>query len=262
MSLSPPLPPFNSSDPSATFLSSSTLDFLLIELVPLAHRVTTDRDFASPSTATATNSTADALQSPPHSAATAKSEATSGTVVGDAAAGDTPKRIDDEEHLDAVHYRLEAQGYRVGQGLVERYMASLPKKAYIQPPQEMVAKQLPIRLAQHRFSRDRPRFNDTLDVIKFLCKDLWSLVFGKNIDNLKTNHRGVYVLTDNAFRPFSRMSTETGSQAVVRAQPFLWFPCGIIRGALAALGINATVQAEVNELPGAIFQIKTIPAKP
>lgn len=40
-----------------------------------------------------------------------------------------------------------------------------------------------------RFSRDRPRFNDTLDVIKFLCKDLWSLVFGKNIDNLKTNHR-------------------------------------------------------------------------
>ncbi|KAL7918339.1 transport protein particle component [Trichoderma austrokoningii] len=224
MSLSPPLPPFNSSDPTATFLSSSTLDFLLIELVPLAHRVTTDRDAASPS------ATADALalQSPPHSAATAKSEATSGTVVG----GDTPKRIDDEERLDAVHYRLESQGYRVGQGLVER------------------------------FSRDRPRFNDTLDVIKFLCKDLWSLVFGKNIDNLKTNHRGVYVLTDNVFRPFSRMSTETGSQAVVRAQPFLWFPCGIIRGALAALGINATVQAEVNELPGAIFQIKTIPAKP
>ncbi|GFP58970.1 trafficking protein particle complex subunit 6B [Trichoderma asperellum] len=243
MSLSPPLPPFNSSDPTATFLSSSTLDFLLIELVPLAHRITTERDFASPSaapaSASASASAADTagLQSPPHSAATAKSETTSGTVVvGDAAAaaagGDAPKRIDDEEHLDAVHYRLESQGYRVGQGLVER------------------------------FSRDRPRFNDTLDVIKFLCKDLWSLVFGKNIDNLKTNHRGVYVLTDNAFRPFSRMSTETGSHAIVRAQPFLWFPCGIIRGALAALGINATVQAEVNELPGAIFQIKTIPAKP
>ncbi|KAF7542635.1 hypothetical protein G7046_g10135 [Stylonectria norvegica] len=123
-------------------------------------------------------------------------------------------------------------GYRVGQGLVER------------------------------FSRDRPRFNDTLDVIKFLCKDLWSLVFGKNIDNLKTNHRGVYVLTDNAFRPFSRMSTEAGGQAIVRAQPFLWFPCGVVRGALAALGINATVQAEINELPGAVFQIKTIPNKP
>lgn len=49
------------------------------------------------------------------------------------------------------------------------------------------------------------------------------LVFRKQIDNLKTNHRGVYVLTDNAFRPFSRMSTEAGGQAVVRAQP-VWNP--------------------------------------
>jgi len=71
----------------------------------------------------------------------------------------------------------------------------------------------------HRFSRDRPRFTDTLDVIKFLCKDLWMLVFRKQVDNLKTNHRGVYVLTDNSFRPFARMSTEAGGQAVVRAQP-------------------------------------------
>lgn len=40
-----------------------------------------------------------------------------------------------------------------------------------------------------RFSRERPRFNDTLDMIKFICKDLWVLVFRKQIDNLKTNHR-------------------------------------------------------------------------
>lgn len=76
-----------------------------------------------------------------------------------------------------------------------------------------------VLLENTRFSRDRPRFNDTLDVIKFVCKDLWTLVFRKQVDNLKTNHRGVYVLTDNAFRPFSRMSTEAGGQAVLRAQP-------------------------------------------
>lgn len=40
-----------------------------------------------------------------------------------------------------------------------------------------------------RFSRDRPRFNDTIDMIKFICKDLWVLVFRKQVDNLKTNHR-------------------------------------------------------------------------
>lgn len=42
---------------------------------------------------------------------------------------------------------------------------------------------------------------------------------------------------------------------------FLWFPCGVVRGALAAMGINATVQAETSELPGAVFQIKTVPTK-
>ncbi|KAH7041130.1 transport protein particle component [Microdochium trichocladiopsis] len=141
------------------------------------------------------------------------------------------RRLDEDEERDAVFYRLETLGYRVGLGLVER------------------------------FSRDRPRFNDTLDAIKFVCKDLWTLVFKKQVDNLKTNHRGVYVLTDNLFRPLARMSTDAGGQAVVRAQPFLWFPCGILRGALAAMGIQATVQAESNEIPGAVFQIKTIPAK-
>jgi len=60
---------------------------------------------------------------------------------------------------EAVFYRLDMLGYRVGHGLVER------------------------------FSRDRPRMNDTLDVIKFVCKDLWTIVFRKQIDNLKTNHR-------------------------------------------------------------------------
>ncbi|CEI66412.1 hypothetical protein FVEN_g8395 [Fusarium venenatum] len=218
MSFEPVMPPFNSSDPSANFLSSSCLDFLLIELVPLAYRVTHDRDSI---TSEQNNTTADA---------TSTSHAVSSSAAGMMAGAATRK--DEEEDLDAVHYRLEMLGYRVGQGLVER------------------------------FSRDRPRFNDTLDVIKFLCKDLWTLVFGKNIDNLKTNHRGVYVLTDNVFRPFSRMSTEAGGQAIVRAQPFLWFPCGVVRGALAALGINTSVQAEINELPGAVFQIKTIPNKP
>lgn len=214
------MPPYNSSDPTASFLSSSCLDFLLIELVPLAYRVTHDRD------APVTDS---AISTPADGAST--SHAVSSNAAG-VASGTGARKVDDEEDLDAVQYRLEMLGYRVGQGLVER------------------------------FSKDRPRFNDTLDVIKFLCKDLWTLVFGKNIDNLKTNHRGVYVLTDNVFRPFSRMSTEAGGQAIVRAQPFLWFPCGVVKGALAALGINTTVQAEINELPGAVFQIKTIPNKP
>ncbi|WYZ40362.1 hypothetical protein EsH8_IV_000703 [Colletotrichum jinshuiense] len=235
MSFESVMPPYNATDPSASFLNSSCLDFLLIELVPLAFRVTRELDTApadANGSGTAAAAGGDALSSVGHSqggGAGAGGAAPSSAGDGTATAG-SGRKMDEDEERDAVFYRLETLGYRVGQGLVER------------------------------FSRDRPRFNDTLDVIKFVCKDLWSLVFRKQVDNLKTNHRGVYVLTDNSFKPFSRMSTEAGGQAVVRAQPFLWFPCGIVRGALAALGINATVQAETNELPAAIFQIKTIPS--
>jgi len=74
---------------------------------------------------------------------------------------------------DSVYVRLEHLGFRVGQGLCER------------------------------FSRDRPRFTDQLDVIKFICKDLWTVVFKKQIDNLKTNHR---VSASSLFFGFAHVS--------------------------------------------------------
>ncbi|KAG6042191.1 hypothetical protein E4U41_003937 [Claviceps citrina] len=230
MSFEPVMPPYNASDPSATFLSSSCLDFLLIELVPLAYRITNERNPSHVSKETKAQPVAE-IPSAPHRAVSLASL--------HHGSGSEARKLDEEEELDAVHLRLDLLGYRVGQETGARELT------FYRP----------------RFSIARPRFNETLDVIKFLCKDLWSLVFGKNIDNLKTNHRGVYVLTDNAFRPFARMSTDAGGQALVRAQPFLWFPCGVVRGALAALGTIATVQAEINELPGAVFQIKTVDSK-
>jgi hypothetical protein len=60
----------------------------------------------------------------------------------------------------------------------------------------------------HRFSANRPRPQSPLDNIKFICKDLWPLLFRKQIDNLKTNHRGVFVLTDQRFQPISRVSVD------------------------------------------------------
>ncbi|KAL9047338.1 MAG: hypothetical protein Q9206_006831 [Seirophora lacunosa] len=120
MSFETPLPPYNASDPHATFLSSSCFDLLLIEMVPLAQQVAAELS--------------------------ARRKGSS-------------KTFDEEEQREAALQRLDKLGYRVGQGLLER------------------------------FSRDRPRFADMLDMIKFLCKDLWTLVFRKQIDNLKTNHR-------------------------------------------------------------------------
>lgn len=106
---------------------------------------------------------------------------------------------------------------------------------------------------------------EPLDTIKFLCKDLWTTVFRKQIDNLKTNHRGVFVLTDNVFYPLRRCSLEAGraDEAAAKAAPFLYFPAGLLRGACAALGLEASVQAEVAGvgLPGAVFNVRLRGAK-
>ncbi|TRX91313.1 hypothetical protein FHL15_007735 [Xylaria flabelliformis] len=226
-----PLPPYNASDPTATFMGTSCLDFLLIELVPMAYRLTNELEGVNDGDNN--NNTGSGSKNAEETGSVSTSAGTISTAPGvSSSATGRKSKLDEDEEREAVFFRLEGLGYRVGLGLVER------------------------------FSRDRPRFTDTLDAIKFVCKDLWMLVFKKQVDNLKTNHRGVYVLTDHAFRPLSRMSTDAGGQALARAQPFLWFPCGILRGALAAMGISATVQAETSELPGAVFQIKTTPAAP
>ena len=48
-----------------------------------------------------------------------------------------------------------------------------------------------------RYTMERPRFSDHLEAIKFICKDFWSELFKKQIDNLKTNHRvSSNILTD------------------------------------------------------------------
>ncbi len=44
MSFDSPLPPYNASDPTATFLNSSCLDLLMIELVPMAYRIVNELD--------------------------------------------------------------------------------------------------------------------------------------------------------------------------------------------------------------------------
>ncbi|XP_030520589.1 trafficking protein particle complex subunit 6B [Rhodamnia argentea] len=135
---------------------------------------------------------------------------------------------------DLAARRIEAIGYQVGHQLSERY------------------------------TMERPRFSDHLEAIKFICKDFWSEVFKKQIDNLKTNHRGTFVLQDNRFRWLSRMSVEpsleTGQEGENKATEamsmHLYFPCGIIRGALSNLGIPCAVSADISNLPACSFVIR------
>ncbi|CAO2586780.1 Trafficking protein particle complex subunit 6B [Lemmus lemmus] len=61
--------------------------------------------------------------------------------------------------------------------------------------------------------------------MKFICKDFWTTVFKKQIDNLRTNHQ------------------------------YLAFTCGLIRGGLSNLGIKSIVTAEVSSMPACKFQV-------
>lgn len=76
------------------YLSLSSLDFLLIELVPMAERLALSQQ---------TKTTGSKRDSQPEI-----------TTIS--------RILDDEELREAAYHRLEALGYRVGQGLAERFV--------------------------------------------------------------------------------------------------------------------------------------------
>ncbi|XP_012616893.2 trafficking protein particle complex subunit 6A isoform X2 [Microcebus murinus] len=117
---------------------------------------------------------------------------------------------------------LEGTGFRVGQALGER----LPRET----------------------------FREELDVLKFLCRDLWVAVFQKQMDGLCTNHQGTYVLQDNSFPLLIPMAL--GLQYLEDAPKFLAFTCGLLRGTLRTLGFQSLVTSSVATLPACKFQVE------
>lgn len=134
MSFETAMPPYGATDPSASFLNSSCLDFLLIELVPLAFRLAQELD-AKASTTNAPNALGggDTASASGQAGGSVSGQGTSTIATGTAASAD--RKMDEDEERDAVFYRLEKLGYRVGQGLVERYVSAPPE-----PPQRLFLK--------------------------------------------------------------------------------------------------------------------------
>eukprot|EP00112_Aurelia_sp_Birch-Aquarium-sp1_P026315 Seg927.1 transcript_id=Seg927.1/GoldUCD/mRNA.D3Y31 product="Trafficking protein particle complex subunit 6B" protein_id=Seg927.1/GoldUCD/D3Y31 len=122
-----------------------------------------------------------------------------------------------------AYSKLEKMGCRVGQSLIER------------------------------FTKDTPRFKDELDMLRFICKDFWMKIYKKQVDSLKTNHQGVYVLQDEGFKLLSKISKER--DYMEEARKLLAFPCGIIRGCLAGLGVSAVVTVDVTAMPACKFTV-------
>jgi hypothetical protein len=121
--------------------------------------------------------------------------------------------------------KLERMGYSVGFRLCERLAQNktFGGTTLKDPAQAVAASQL--------------------EAVKFLCKEFWMEVFRKQIDKLQTNHRGVFVLKDMDLRWLSRLPPNQENARVAAIQ-MLAYPCGLVRGALANLGIPAVVSCD------------------
>ena len=97
--------------------------------------------------------------------------------------------------------------------------------------------------------------SDPLDVVKFICKEFWLYCFRKKIDKLQTNHRGVFVLSDHDFKWLDRYCPED-EVSVAAAGRMMRFPCGLLRGALANLGLTSIVSADFSAHPIVNFNCK------
>ena len=149
--------------------------------------------------------------------------------------------------------RIERMGYDVGYRLCERLAQHRPLLGPGSPSPETGFVDVPPSIAAtsgtnvggpivmggggHHTVMD-PKTQ--LEAVKFLCKEFWMEVFRKQIDKLQTNHRGVFVLKDQELKWLRRLPPDEES-ARVGAIRILAFPCGLIRGALACLGLSGAV---------------------
>ena len=118
--------------------------------------------------------------------------------------------------------KIESIGYQVGYRLCERLAQTKPS----------------LTMAVTVGDADA-----SLEAVKFLCKEFWIEVFGKQIDKLQTNHRGIFVLKDNELLWLRRLPADD-ERSRVAAIKLLAFPCGLIRGALSNLGISTLVSCD------------------
>ena len=125
---------------------------------------------------------------------------------------------------------LDEIGFIVGQKLMERYCKDTECVRF----EEQVSS---------------ASYCKELEIVKFLCKDFWQLLFKKPVNGLRTNTgpnpKYKYVLQDHNFPWLKRLSTDSPEQAKKLADRYLCYPRGIIRGALHNLGLETKVSSSV-----------------
>merc|ERR1711968_307522 len=84
------------------------------------------------------------------------------------------------------------------------------------------------RLCERYTMTRMDRMRDHLEIMKFVCKEFWTTVYKKEIDQLKTDYNGTFLILDHRFRGLGSFM----GAAVTKEElhPYLQFPCGVLRG--------------------------------
>ena len=134
----------------------------------------------------------------------------------------------------AVVRKLENMGFCVGRRLIERQTRDSPPK----------------------------RLENNMSIMRYICKDFWPLAFDHGATRLRTNHRGIFVIEDSSFRFIESIGSIDGVDATDAVRKYLIYPCGLLRGALASLGVACIVDVTVDQLPTVQFQVECSPMVP
>jgi hypothetical protein len=153
---------------------------------------------------------------------------------------EAPLKIDESIFYYLVHsylltvYQNETKDLNDKIGQIEKFGESLGKNI-----NERVSVDLLEKLVRDKEKQDIRN----LEYIKFICKEFWIYLFGKNIDRLQTNHKGTFFLTDSNFRFLGRVNSKKDDTKQYLAFG-MRFIKALIRGALMAFSLDAEITME------------------
>jgi len=181
---------------------------------------------------------------------------------------------------------LEAIGVRIGEKLVERATRPMPRGDKSDD--------------KSGSSSERGRFASHVDAIRFVCREVWKLATRKSVDGLSVTKRGEWLVHDNNFSwishvskphnttglidfpPLGKLQPKSVAPAAAAASasasgsekkdatpqqsssdvnaPYLMVFMGLLKGALANLGLTVTVNVRAVQGQSVTFTIKNADA--
>ena len=129
---------------------------------------------------------------------------------------------------------------------MDEVSANEHSRAFAQQKLESMGFDVGFRLVE-RLAKDQPYLHsDPIHIIKYLCKDFWIAVFGKQVDKLQTNNQGMYILHETALRWISNISCANEAEMERHARPYCSLAVGVVRGALHNLGMAPEVRMDMD----------------